>query len=309
MPKVSIIVPVYNAEKYLHRCVDSILAQTFTDWECILVDDGSSDGSGAICDAYAKQDKRIKVVHKENGGVSAARNAALQRIEGIWLAFLDSDDAIYPNALQAMIDGAEQNDLDLIQCHFNREYEEGQVAAEATEVLTAPQYAASENYLTCVTGTLFKMSIVRAHSLRFDTKVRLGEDQIFLLNYMQHCSRAQRIGEVLYFYRDNEGSAVNNPKPEFEMASVRAFKRLKQTNPIAGKRCDAMLLSWFVSLILASKTPVSVLAALYKDVKFEYISPRANTVERMAFYLKKVSTPATIVILRTIYRIKKLCRK
>ena len=309
MPKVSIIVPVYNAEKYLHRCVDSILAQTFTDWECILVDDGSPDGSGAICDAYARQDKRIKVVHKENGGVSAARNVALDWVDGRWLAFLDSDDAIYPNALQAMIDGAEQNDLDLIQCHFNREYEEGQVAAEATEVLTAPQYAASENYLTCVTGALFKTSIVRAHSLRFDTKVRLGEDQIFLLNYMQHCSRAQRIGEVLYFYRDNEGSAVNNPKPEFEMASVRAFKELKRNNPIASKRCDAMLLSWFVSLILASKTPVSVLAALYKDVKFEYISPRANTVERMAFYLKKVSTPATIVILRTIYRIKKLCRK
>lgn len=309
MPKVSIIVPVYNAEKYLHRCVDSILAQTLTDWECILVDDGSPDGSGAICDAYARQDKRVRVVHKENGGVSSARNLALQSVEGTWLAFLDSDDALYPNALQTMIDGAEQNHLDLIQCHFNREYEEGQVVAEATDVLTASQYAATENYLTCVTGGVFKTAIVRLHSLRFDTTVRLGEDQIFLLNYMRHCSRAQRIGDVLYFYRDNESSAVNNPKPEYEMASVRAFKELKRNNPIASKRCDAMLLSWFVSLILTSKTPVSVLSELYKDVHFEYISPRANSVERMAFHLKKVSTLFTIVLLRTIYCIKKLCRK
>lgn len=309
MPKISIIVPVYNAEKYLHRCVDSILAQTLTDWECILVDDGSPDGSGAICDAYAQKDDRIKVVHKENGGVSSARNVALDGVRGTWLTFADSDDALYPNAFQKLIDVAEQNHLDLIQCHFNREYEEGQVAAAATDALTASQYAASEKYLTCVWGALFKTAIVKAHSLRFDTTVRLGEDQIFLLNYMQHCSRAQRIGDVLYFYRDNESSAVNNPKPEYEIASVKAFKVLKHNNSIAQKRCDAMLLSWFVSLILTSKTPVSVLSELYKDVHFEYISPRANSVERMAFHLKKVSTLFTIVLLRTIYRVKKLCRK
>ena len=121
MSKVSIIVPVYKAEQYLHRCVDSILSQSFTDWELILVDDGSPDRSGAICDEYAQKDARIRAIHKENGGVSSARNVALGRMTGKWLTFVDSDDCLYPNALQRWGEVAEQNNLDLIQCHFNRE--------------------------------------------------------------------------------------------------------------------------------------------------------------------------------------------
>ncbi len=303
MNKVSIIVPVYKAEKYLHRCIDSILAQTFTDWECILVDDGSPDGSGAICDEYAAKDARIRVIHKENGGVSSARNMAMGIITGKWLTFVDSDDCLYNNALQRWIGVAENNNLDLTQCHFNREFTAGQVVNYETEVLSAIEYADSENYLTCVWGTLFKTSIIQEHSLRFNEKIRLGEDQIFLLNYMQYCSRIQRIGDVLYFYRDNDQSAVNNPKPEYEMASVRAFKELKRNNPIAKKRCDAMMLSWFVSLVLSSQTPASLLRNLYKDVNLEYLSPRAHTVDKMAYYLMKVNIPFAVVVLRTIYNI------
>ena len=92
MPKVSIIVPIYKAEKYLHRCVDSIIAQTFTDWELLLVDDGSPDRSGEICDEYTGRDNRIRVIHKENGGVSSARNAGLDVAKGQWVVFVDSDD-------------------------------------------------------------------------------------------------------------------------------------------------------------------------------------------------------------------------
>lgn len=150
--------------------------------------------------------------------------------------------------MKVRLEAAEKNNQDLIQCHFNREYKEGQVVNDETEVHSATQYADAENYLTCVWGTLFKTSIVKEHSLRFDENVRLGEDQIFLLSHMQHCTRIQRIGDVLYFYRDNDQSAVNNPKPEYEMASVRAFKELKRNNPIAKKRCDAMFMYYFIPL-------------------------------------------------------------
>ncbi len=99
MVKISVIVPVYNVEKYIHRCLDSIIAQTFTDWECILVDDGSPDNSGKICDEYAEKDNRIKVIHKANGGAASARNVGLDIITGKWISFIDSDDWIHKDYL------------------------------------------------------------------------------------------------------------------------------------------------------------------------------------------------------------------
>lgn len=309
MPIVSIIIPVYKAESYLRQCVESILTQTLSDFELILVDDGSPDGSGKLCDEFAANDVRIQVIHKDNGGVSSARNAALSRFQGKWLTFVDSDDCLYPNALEILVHQAEQNNLDLLQCHFNREYKEGESRPNVTEVLTSKQYALREQYLTCVWGTLFNASIVKAFSLRFDETVRLGEDQIFLLDYMQHCSRVQRIGDVLYYYRDNENGAVNNPRPEYEIASVKAFKILKRNNPIAFKRCDAMLLSWFVSLVLTSDISAATLKELFEDVSLEYLSPKAQKAARLAYYLKKISIPFTVTVMRTLYKYRKLCQK
>ena len=102
-PKISVIIPVYNAEKYLRRCVDSILAQIFTDFELLLIDDGSKDKSGVICDEYAKKDNRVKVFHKENGGVSSARNLGLDNARGEWIGFIDSDDMVKPEYLDGLI--------------------------------------------------------------------------------------------------------------------------------------------------------------------------------------------------------------
>ena len=109
MPKVSIIVPVYKAEKYLNRCIDSILAQTFIDWELLLIDDGSPDKSGEICDEYSKKDQRIKVFHKSNGGVSSARNLGLDHVKGQWITFIDADD--YIDSSFCNINEAEINDI------------------------------------------------------------------------------------------------------------------------------------------------------------------------------------------------------
>ena len=98
MSKISIIVPIYNTEQYLPRCIDSILSQSLTDFELLLIDDGSIDGSGAICDAFAEKDNRVRVFHKENGGVSSARNLGLNEAKGEWVCFVDSDDELMPNA-------------------------------------------------------------------------------------------------------------------------------------------------------------------------------------------------------------------
>lgn len=124
MTRISVIVPVYKVEAYLPRCVDSICRQTFADFTLILVDDGSPDGCGALCDAYARRDSRIRVIHQENGGLSAARNAgidwALNHMDCQWLAFVDSDDWVHPSFLQTLLEGAESTGCCLSACGFCR---------------------------------------------------------------------------------------------------------------------------------------------------------------------------------------------
>lgn len=109
-PKISVIIPVYNTESTLHKCVDSILNQSYEDWELLLIDDGSKDHSAFICDEYAQQDKRIKVFHKENGGVSSARNIGIDNAEGKWITFIDSDDWVERNYLSNLYQN-DENDI------------------------------------------------------------------------------------------------------------------------------------------------------------------------------------------------------
>ena len=115
---ISVIVPVYNVENYLRECLDSIVAQTYRNIEVILVDDGSKDSSGKICDEYADKDNRIKVIHKENGGVSAARNTGLDIAKGEWISYVDSDDYIESTMIETLICLAKKNDVELAMCSF-----------------------------------------------------------------------------------------------------------------------------------------------------------------------------------------------
>ena len=119
-PIVSIIVPVYNAEKTIQRCVESILGQDFQDFELLLIDDGSQDASGALCDAFAQRDARVRVLHKENGGVSAARNLGLSQAQGVYLQFLDSDDWITADATTMLVRTAREYQCDLVISDFYR---------------------------------------------------------------------------------------------------------------------------------------------------------------------------------------------
>ena len=121
---ISIIVPVYNTEKYLDQCIQSILSQTYTDFELLLIDDGSTDSSGVICDRYAEQDSRVRVFHKPNGGVSSARNIGLDNTKGEWITFLDSDDWIAPSMLDEVYKTAMVNDADMVFVDINYNYPE-----------------------------------------------------------------------------------------------------------------------------------------------------------------------------------------
>lgn len=297
MPQISIIVPVYNVESYLRECLDSIVSQTFSDWECLLINDGSHDKSGTICDEYAAKDARIRVIHKNNGGVSSARNVALDEIKGKWLTFVDSDDCLYPNALNKWITIAEQNDLDLVQCHINREYKNGQIVGNTTTVLSSLQYAASKDYLVCAGGSLFKSEIVQAHSLRFNESVRLGEDQLFFYNYIQYCSRIQRLGDVLYYYRVNNSSATCHQMTVDILNSLHYFVQFKTHNPSWSAPIDSTLMVFITDMIVNQDITDKKLISIFKQCHIWDYSMMSKTY-KLIFILMRLMPHLFIYCLR-----------
>lgn len=207
-PKISVIVPVYNAEKWLRRCVDSILAQTFADFELLLVDDGSTDAGGDICDEYARRDARIRVFHKPNGGASSARNVGLDNALGEWVTFCDADDLVYPDWLNNF--SPEDNVFDL-KCQglrtdrplaiSERELPGRTYAVEYTGTAKELFEVLLQNDLFGYTVLkLFRNSIIRKFGLRFDTYVRLCEDELFVMQYFLHADRCMSVKNAGYFY-------------------------------------------------------------------------------------------------------------
>lgn len=207
MPKVSIIVPVYKAEMYLHRCIDSLLAQTFTDYEIILIDDSSPDSSGDICDAYAAIDKRIKVLHLlYNGGVSRARNKGLEIALGEWITFVDADDYLYKDFLQQMLRRGENTDLVIGGYRMFETEVYNSVILDESRRLTGNmliefyQTALSQLIMRTPWGKLFSRGLIEEHVLRFDTSLSLGEDTKFVLQYLQWVCALQIEKEQGYYY-------------------------------------------------------------------------------------------------------------
>ena len=178
-PMVSIIVPVYNAELSLHRCIDSILNQEYTDFELLLMDDGSKDSSGTICDEYAAKDTRVRVIHKENSGVSDTRNQALELACGKYLQVLDSDDWITPNATKLFVDAAEEHNCDLVISDFYRVVGErvshkGDIENEG--VMTLEEFAShmienpADFYYGVLWNKLFRRDIVEKYQYIYRKK-------------------------------------------------------------------------------------------------------------------------------------------
>lgn len=170
MPKVSVIVPLYKAEKYIHRCVDSILAQTFTDWELLLIDDGSPDRSGEICDEYARKDNRIRVFHKKNGGVSSARNLGLDNMRGEYVTFVDADDWIDSNNASVCMSIIATNQLDILQYSFKRIGCNGdvlQVKRVVSDVLDLSRYLYKDNFNMTVWGAYIKAALIKCKGIHF----------------------------------------------------------------------------------------------------------------------------------------------
>jgi len=216
MVKISIIIPVYKVEKYLSRCLDSVLSQTYTDFEVILIDDCSPDSSGAICDEYAKKDKRIKVIHREkNGGASAARNLGLETCKGKYISFVDSDDYIVPEYLGTLVNVLESNQADVAQCGFYHVVNE---VVEKNEQVTFQENYTKEQAYGLLYGDgrndvlnfllwnkLFKKEKIQ--NLRFVEGLRC-EDVIFISEVVMAVDKVVYKAIPLYYYCRHDDSVM-----------------------------------------------------------------------------------------------------
>ena len=215
--KVSIIVPVYNAQESLRRCIDSVLGQEFQDFELLLMDDGSQDESGVIIDEYAKKDSRVCAVHKKNSGVSDTRNQALNRAKGEYIQFLDADDWISSDATKLFVRKPEETNADMVISDFYRVVGKhisvkGDIDTE--DVMTRQEYGdrmmenPADYYYGVIWNKLFRREILEKYHLRMDRDISFCEDFIFAMDYILHCERIVALNAPTYYYVKTEGSLV-----------------------------------------------------------------------------------------------------
>ena len=230
MSKVSIIVPVYNTDKFLPQCLDSILAQTFADFECLLIENGSSDNSSRICDDYAARNHRLKVVHQEGKGVSFARNTALEMASGQWIVFVDSDDWIEPDLLETALRTAKEHPADIIQWNY---IPEGGKKVRGKEMLQAGPFIISSerelpSWFAMIWSRMYSRTLIEKNRIRFDTELFFAEDGLFSVQALAAAETIWNTDKALYHYRNRVDSSINTMDIKAVDNKILAAEKIEQ---------------------------------------------------------------------------------
>jgi len=280
MPLISIIIPVYNVELYLRRCIDSILAQTFTDFECIIINDGSSDGSHIICDEYATVDKRIVVIHQKNEGVSAARNAGLAIAHGEWIGFVDGDDWCDVGMFRALYENALKYDADVSICGFRiikNNNEKSGTQKKRVKLILNGKKATLKMLLPNHFGAfswnkLIKKKIICKYKLRYKTAIKYREDLLFFFEVFKVAERVVYISTPYYNYFHNS-------------ESVTLQKGITEAVKTAFVAFDSIILSEKCSKI---KKRVMIKKALFASTISKYFILHKNYQTEDYYYCQKI---------------------
>ncbi len=218
MPAVSIIIPVYNAEKTVRKCIDSILTQEFEDFELILINDGSKDSSAAILDEYAAKDVRIRVIHKANSGVSATRNLGLKEAKGKYIQFLDADDWLTPDSTKILYRAMEESACDMVVAGFYRVVGDRvgrKSSIDADCVLSLKEYSEqmmenpADYYYGVLWNKLYRSDLIRQYDIHMDESLSFCEDFVFNLDYLIHTEKIRALNVPVYYYVKTEGGLVS----------------------------------------------------------------------------------------------------
>ena len=237
METISVIVPVYNVAKYLPQCLQSLAAQAYAPMEFILVDDGSTDESGTICDAFAAQDARFRVFHKKNGGVSSARNCGLEAAHGDWIGFVDADDWLDSGMYQKLAQAMVSQEADVAMCGYyeylpdpdSKPLRQGTAPAKASSVHDALFWCMTRNgYFTSLWNKLFRRDCIfqEGSYTAFDTSLAVGEDETWLMRALTRCQRFAFIPQPLYHWRSRGDSATRMPTITPGRLSILQAKRM-----------------------------------------------------------------------------------
>lgn len=314
-PIVSIIVPVYKVEKYLNRCVDSILNQSFTDFELILVDDESPDYCGAICDNYRLKDRRVRVIHKQNGGLSSARNAGIKQAIGDYICFVDSDDWLDNQYVESLYRMIVHYDADMTACRF----------CESIEGQKTPQNRTSWNiqvfsdnlmfhaitektFSGFACNKLFKACYIKEHGLLFDEKIFNGEDLPFVIEYLKHCKNVAYTDSELYYYNIRPQS-ITTTRSFSERAYTILYAREKvlETLKEFAPDCVDIELAAYISHLIKMKYLV---VPIRRDFPNHYLEVKSKLkrVRPRILFLKGVSTKSKIKLFIMVY-FSRVCGK
>lgn len=263
-PMLSVIVPVYKTEAYLPECIESILNQTYENFELILIDDGSPDSCPAICDTYAKKDPRIIVIHKENGGVSSARNEGIRQSRGKYLIFVDSDDYLENRMFEVMLRGSGAG-VDCICASIRYVYQDvsrntdcplPSASIEMSEEMNHYFGQIQDNYgFSAPYAKLYKRDLILEKKLEFDQNFSILEDGIFVSSYLKHCRRCMFLSDILYNYRQaEEESLMKRFHQNADMALLAYYEQTKWVKEILDeenkKRFDYRVCSLFISFVM-----------------------------------------------------------
>ena len=236
---VSVIVPVYNVDKYISECINSIVDQTYKKLDIILIDDGSTDNSGLICDEYKDFDDRIRVIHKKNGGAASAKNVGLDLVKGKYVCFVDSDDYLSKDYVEKLLKNMIENNSDISECLFFNLYKDkksNESFYSQNRVFSSEQYL--EQYIkdwksSLFWNKLFKTEVI--NSIRFKKEKRCIDDEFFTYKVILNSKRISKLDESLYFYRQRKSSAINNSKNNNQKAQDSIDILIERYNLVTNK--------------------------------------------------------------------------
>lgn len=300
---ISIIIPVYNSERFLRICLDSIIAQTYPNWECILVDDGSTDSSGAICEEYAAKDSRFRAIHRRNKGVSVARNAGIRESKGEWIYFCDSDDYVYPEALATLVKDS-TNGVDLVCAGYivvdEKDEIQRTVPAHESEIISREEMLRRliwsteyiyQGYLWC---KLFKADLIKRNGIQFERGIHFNEDRLFIARYL--CRTGGRTWfstQPVYKYVEKEsgamGSLLKNYNPKFV---TDLYAMLLIIDEIKKAGCSKNLVNqWKYSAFTSYQWLVSLMLKFGVSDSWKIFVLRCKLISRIGFrqYMKYTS--------------------